>query len=969
MLETGRYADAERVAKQAGRGANDKLAAVCTRAEALFRTGKVGDAIKLLEANAGGTGTSGRRVRLLLGDYRIASGHRADADEPLMKIVEEYNDGTIASSDAEGLAIVGRAAHLLRSPKDANTAFNESERVQKRVETARWRAELYADKYDPGHAEQVLREALALSPHDPEVLVAMARLKLGETLDFDAAEKLVKEALAIDPKLPGAYAVRAGSALRDMDLAAADAAVNAGLAANPNDLELLSLRAATRFLADDRPGFEAAKKDVLARNHEFARMYSILAEYAEWEHRYDDIVAMMKEATQLDPEDGKAWAELGLTEMRGGDETNGLEAIRRAWSKDHFNVRVFNTLNLYEQHVANEYDTVSAGVFKVRLPKAEKPILARYVPRMLEEAWGSMKARYTFVPTTPVQVELYSTREQFSERTSGLPNVGIEGVCFGHVVAAMTPKSEPFNWGNVVWHELGHVFAIQLSKNHVPRWFTEGLSEYETIARRPEWKRELDADLYLAIAENRLPGAADMNRAFTHATDGADVTVAYYASSQMLVFTVEQFGMPKVVEALKLWGQGVRTPEVIQRAFGLSASDYDARYRAWEMQKLARYAGQFMYRDHSVAIDDAKAKVAASPKDAKAHAQLAIALLHARKKADAEAEIDAALKLDPTNMTAHYVAAKLSADDPGIAKVHLDAIKAAGGDGFQVEMGLAELAEKRKDKPAMHAALDAAHRFDPSDDEAVQALLKLAMDEKREADALGLLRELAMLDQHDQEAWGMLLEKLVDAKQWDEAKKVGESAIFVDVESPAMHTNYARALAATGAHDKAAFELESALACDPKPKDAATAHALLARELVALHRNGEARAHLAEALKLDPKNEEAAGVKRALMGDRLVAAPHEISSRCSMCAAVSAARADGRRRIGASRRSGQRHRSFDPTLGSIVTRTGSELDPNAGDRPARAVRKSSEAPADRDRGPRCAAHAPGARHRIDPLRR
>ena len=100
-----------------------------------------------------------------------------------------------------------------------------------------------------------------------------------------------------------------------------------------------------------------------------------------------------------------------------------------------------------------------------------------------------MKVHYMFAPTVPVHVEMYASREHFSVRTSGLPNIGIQGVCFGHVVAAMSPDSEPFNWGNVLWHELGHVFAIQLSKNHVPRWFTEGLSEYETMIRRPEWQR------------------------------------------------------------------------------------------------------------------------------------------------------------------------------------------------------------------------------------------------------------------------------------------------------------------------------------------------------------------------------------------------------------------------------------------------------------------------------------------------
>jgi tetratricopeptide (TPR) repeat protein len=853
-------------ARQGSGSAADKAASACTRAEALFRTGHVGEALKVLEANAGAPGAGGRRARLLLGEYRIASGHRADADDPLMKIVDEYNDGTIADSDAEGLAIVGRAAFLLRSPKDANKAFDESERAGKRLETLRWRADLFFDKDDPGHTQEVLREGLAMAPHDPDLLARMANLRLHEELDFDGAEKLVKEALAVDPKLTAAYVVRASSALRDMDIAAADTALNAGLASNPNDLELLSLRAAARFLADDPAGYEAAKREVLARNPEFSGMYAIVAELAEWEHRYDDMVAMMKEATQLDPEDSRAWAVLGLTELRSGDEAGGLEALRRAWSKDHFNVRVFNTLNLYEQTIANDYDVVTEGPFKVRLPKDEEKIFARYAPRMLEEGWASMKSRYGFTPTTPVQVELYSNREQFSVRTSGLPHIGIEGVCFGRVIAGMTtkvlaPDKPPFNWGNMLWHELGHVFALQLSKNHVPRWFTEGLSEYETIARRPEWKRELDPDLYVTLTENHLPSAVDMNHAFTHPSENMDMSVAYYAASQMLVFTVEQFGMPKVVEALRLWGQGVRTADVIQRAFGLSASDYDARYRAWELARLARYKGQFILVDRAVHVDDAKAKVAASPNDAAAHSALALALLHAHKAKDAKVELDEALRLDPTNMTAHYIAAKLSADDPGVAKVHLEAIKAAGGDGFQIEMGLAELADKAKDAAAKRAALEAAHRFDPSQAEAVAALLKMAKDEKRDADALPLLRELAMLDQHNREVWEMLLQTLVDTKQWDEAKRVGDSALYIDLESPLMHTNYARALAATGAHDKAAFELESALLCDGAPAELATAHALLARELVALRRAPEARGHLAEALKLDPKNAEATGVK------------------------------------------------------------------------------------------------------------
>jgi hypothetical protein len=90
---------------------------------------------------------------------------------------------------------------------------------------------------------------------------------------------------------------------------------------------------------------------------------------------------------------------------------------------------------------------------------------------------------------------------------------------------------------------------------------------------------------------------------------------------------------------------------------------------------------------------------------------------------------------------------------------------------------------------------------------------------------------------------------------------VGESALFVDVQSGDVHTGYARALAATGDHETAAFELESALLCAGKPAEKATEHALLAREKLALGDAAGAKADRDEAVKLDPGNAEAKGLK------------------------------------------------------------------------------------------------------------
>jgi len=867
----GRFADADATLKQlaaAGRGAE----AAAMRANVLFHTGKRDDAIKLLDANKGASGVGGREVRVELGEFLIAMGKRHDADAPLMTLPGDYNSDAIKDDDAPNMALLGRATQLLRAWKNAATSYQSAEDVDKRNVQARlWHAQEDLEKFEIAGAERRVRDVLKLEPKNPDALVLQARIKLEQTLDFDTAESLLKDALAVNPKHVGAHAVRAGVALHDGDIKTAESEVAAGFAVDPNDLELWSLKAAARFLADDRQGYEDAKKEALGRNPEYSAFYTTVAEYAEWEHRYDDIIAMMKEAVKVDPDDGAAWAQLGLMETRRGDEQDGLLALNKAWSKDKYNVYVYNTLDLFESNFAKDYDLVDEGPFKIRYSKKTEPVLRRYVPRMLGEAWASMKARYGFVPSQPIQIEVFEpgtsgkikdARQQFNVRISGLPGGMLQGVCFGHVIAAMGPAAEPFNWGNVLWHELGHVFAIQLSKNHVPRWFTEGLSEYETIARRPEWAREMDPELYVFLSKNRMPSSVDMNRIFTHADSAEDITVAYYAASQMMVFTVEQFGMPKVVKALELWGQAVTTPNVIQQAFGVAPAEYDRRFREWALKRLDRYKGQFIPDLRMTkSLEQAKDAAAKNPNDSDAQLELAVAYIRDEDADKAKAALDQSLKLDPKNMRAHYLAFRFAGRDAKAAEEHLAAIQNLGGDGYFVRTQLALLAKRKKDNAEYKKQLEAAYRFDPTQTETLGSLFELAQQEKREDDELDIERKYAMLDQHDPKVWLWLLKRLVDRKMWDEARSVGEGALFVDVYDPEMHTLYARALSAHGEHDRAAFELESALLCEPKADEAATAHALLAEELVTLKRIPDAKQHLDEAKRLDPTNDEIKNVK------------------------------------------------------------------------------------------------------------
>jgi cellulose synthase operon protein C len=831
-LRTGRYDEAEKTAAQGARlGAEAKRTLAPWHAEALVRRGKLTEALKVVAAVE--SDDEAHRAHVVHGELLIQTGKRSEARAPLMKVIKAYNDDVITSRDVEGLSLVGRAAYLLRAYKNANDAFNEAERAgaNKRVETLLWRADLFLDKYDPGHAAQVVSEAAKLAPKDPRLLVTIAHVKLAQALDFASAEKLIDEALAIDPKLAEAYFVRAGLALRTLDIEGADAALDKGLAVNPTDLDLLSMKAATRFLADDEPGFQKLEERVLALNPEFSRFYSIVSEYAEWEHRYEDIVAMMRKAVAIDDLDSKAYAQLGLNLIRNGEEKEGRAQLEKAWNRDKFNVRVYNTLNLYDDTIDKEYVTVEGATFRIRYHQSERAVLERYVPAMLKQAWGSMVKRYGFTPATPVGIELYADAQSFSIRTSGLPAVGIQGVCFGKTLAAQSPGAGSFNWGMILWHELAHVFHIQMSKSHVPRWFTEGLAEYETIIQRPEWQREEHLALYHGLRDGKIPEINSFNRAFTHVDSAQDVVMAYFAASQIAVFLAEEFGFDKVAQMLPAWASGQRTPEAVKRTLGITDAELDRRFRAWLKPRLARYDKQFVPRSNPPeSVEVARKAVADAPESADALVALARAMLQEGQGDQAQATLKLALVKSPKHLDARYLQLQLALSQKKVddAKKLVKALIRDGGDGYSVQMKAADIAELDKDKKAMRDHFYKAHRFDPIQAEPIAALYDLANKEDDDQTQLWALRQLAQIEQHDRRVWRRLLAMLIETGAWEEARQVGESAIYVDVMNPELHFMYARALARTGRQVSAIFELNSALLAKPEPQLAVKIYAMMA---------------------------------------------------------------------------------------------------------------------------------------------
>ncbi len=864
MLE-GRYDDAAGLATTASRDAASHAEAMTLLGEARMARGRLDEAetaFRAVEAEP-----EAHRARVMLGRLLLRRGRDADARASLLQVIRAYNEHVIDRTDAAGLAYVGMAASMLGSAHDANSAFTEATRADRtRVETQLEWAELFLSHDDAGHAEECVRDALAASPHDARANALSARIRLAQSFDFGGARDAIDEALAVNPSLVMAHVTLANLALRDLDIVTADRHLDDALAIDPTDLEALSVRAAVRFVAGDTRAFETAVRAVLAQSPRFSAAFSIIADHADWEHRYADIVVLARRALQIDPTDARAEATLGINLLREGDEEEGLAALRRAFARDRFNVRVFNILNLFEGPIARDYETFESRPFVFRMHHRERPVLERYVPRTLAAAYADMRRRYHFTPHAPTHIEMYATTQHFAVRTSGLPALGAQGVCFGRVVTALSPQAGEFDWAEITTHELSHVFHVQISHSRVPRWFTEGLAEHETNMARPEWRREDDHRLYRYLTDGRLPPLRDMNAAFTHARTADGMLTAYYAASRIVTYLDERFGFPALVAMLREWGRGRSTEEVFARALHADVDAVDADFRAAELVRLARYRTDFSV--DLTSYDDllgARARAVADPTSASAQGERAAAALARGEAIESLTAAQAAVRLDPHEPVARFVLATLAVTrrDGVEAETHLADLRASGHVGYDLETLAANAALSRSDRAGARAALERAVALDPGRLDAHVGLYSIAMATSDSELRFLEAGEIVRLEEHAREPLAFYLEQLVLRGETQALDAVIERTIYADPERARGHELLARSYLRRGRGADALYEVETwALLA---PDQVAPIALLRAETLRALHRDREARTAMAAAVAADPSMAERAA---AIFADR-----------------------------------------------------------------------------------------------------
>jgi len=500
----------------------------------------------------------------LRGDYRRA--------RRLYEVIDAHRRRG-GFTTAEGLGISGRAAMRLENYHDANEAFTTALRLEpSSTQLLIWHGDLYAVTYDEAYAQTLYEQALEVNPNSADALVRLADVTSG----YGQKEELVQQALELINDYPPALSIQASLHLLDGEYEAAAQAAGKATALNPGLLEAWGHLAAAQFLSGDESGFIEAEAAVAAITSQNSEFYRIIADDLALRFRYPDAVRMAQRAVEADPMNAAANATLGTALMRVGQYGSARRHFERSYERDAFNLYAANTISLLD--ALDGFARLESERFQLLIHADEDHTLGPAILQEAERALAVMGTRYPYHPARKIIIEAYNDPDDFAVRVAGVPHVGLLGVCFGDVIALVTPNaasSGSYNWARTLWHEIAHTLAIGTSRFQVPRWLTEGLSVYEEQYASSAWKRDMELQFLTAFDQQRLHRLSGMDRGFTRPTYPAQVMMSYYHAYRVMEYVIDRYGFEAVIGILRRLGRGQSAEAALEAELGVTATTLD----------------------------------------------------------------------------------------------------------------------------------------------------------------------------------------------------------------------------------------------------------------------------------------------------------------------------------------------------------------------------------------------------------
>lgn len=522
------------------------------KAEAQIATGQYEAALQTVEAGIQRYSWSvrlrwhGREAALRAGQLELSAARLTEIADLVKRFSWRY-------TDAEELVILGRIDEM--NGLDAREVLaNRYQKAQQRNRNSRapWLAigNLALEKNDAAFAAETFSAALKTFPEDPDLHFGLARAVASS--DSAAAMSALASALSFNKKHVPSLLFQIDRLISSEDYDKALELIEVVRSVNPHDVDAWACQAVIAHFTNNPRGETAARDHALDRWSTNPRVDHIIGKKLSQHYRFKEGAEYQRRALALNPKFVAAQRQLAQDLLRLGDEAAGWQVVDQAHKLDEYNVQTFNLLELHDE--LSKFVALEDESFILRMDRTEAQLYGPEVLALLNRAKTTLSEKYGLNLNDRVTVEVFPNQDDFAVRTFGMPAVsGYLGVCFGRVITANSPASRrenPSNWEAVLWHEFCHVVTLELTRNRIPRWLSEGISVYEELQAHDTWGQKMDPRSRQHILDGELTPLSQLSGAFMNPKSGWHLNFAYFESALAVDFLVKNYGLDSMRDVL-----------------------------------------------------------------------------------------------------------------------------------------------------------------------------------------------------------------------------------------------------------------------------------------------------------------------------------------------------------------------------------------------------------------------------------
>ncbi len=489
------------------------------------------------------------RLKWLARDVAFANGRPEEAAQRHDEILQAVRVSQYIYRSPADLVVFGRAALLTGlDPKDVleKVFIGAAQKADPKLRDVYLaRGDLALEKHDFALAARAFEEGLKQLPDDPDLLSGRARAYANS--DREVALQSLEAARKHNPRHVPTLLQYADHHIDAEAYDEATKVLDEIIGINPTQPDAWAYRAVIAHLRNDVVAEKFARERALSSWETNPRVDYLIGEKLAAKYRFAEAAAAQRRALAFDPNYIPAAAELATNLLRLGETDEGWKLAQVVHEKDDYDVEAFNLVTLRD--TMEKYASLNDEDFVIRMAAPEVAVYGPRVLALLRRAKAALVSKYGVELAKPTFIEIFADQKDFAVRTFGLPDVsGFLGVCFGRVVTANSPatSSSATNWESVLWHEFCHVVTLQMTKNKMPRWLSEGISVYEERQANPSWGMRIDPKYREMLLGDDLVPVSKLSAAFLAPKSPRHLQFAYLESSLVVEFIIDKFGIEKV---------------------------------------------------------------------------------------------------------------------------------------------------------------------------------------------------------------------------------------------------------------------------------------------------------------------------------------------------------------------------------------------------------------------------------------